>query len=174
MASFDAVAERIGIRRPAAGDEKEFIALIQASKSLHDPWVNMPDSPQRYAEYLQSRNGQTDDGFLICRRESGQIIGVVNLNCIVRRAFQSTFLGYAIGAPFARQGYMTEAIQLVSRFAFAEMKLHRLEANVQPGNAASIALVKKCGFRKEGFSPRYLMINGEWRDHERWALLADQ
>jgi ribosomal-protein-alanine N-acetyltransferase len=172
--TYDATTTRIGIRRPTATDEKEFVALIQASKSLHDPWVNLPDSPQRYSEYLRSRNGQTDDGFLICQRATSQIMGVINLNCIVRRLFQSTYLGYAIGAPFAHQGYMTEAIQLVSHYAFEQMKLHRLEANIQPGNAASIALVKKCGFRKEGFSPRYLMIAGEWRDHERWALLADQ
>lgn len=174
MPSFDATADRIGIRRPTPADADEFIALIQASKSLHDPWVNMPNSPQRYAEYLRSRNRETDDGFLICNRATGRIMGVINLNCIVRRAFQSAYLGYAIGAPFAQQGYMTEAIQLVSHYAFEQMKLHRLEANIQPGNAASIALVKKCGFRLEGFSPRYLMIADEWRDHERWALLADQ
>jgi ribosomal-protein-alanine N-acetyltransferase len=69
---------------------------------------------------------------------------------------------------------MTDGMRLVTRYAFDEMKLHRVEANIQPDNIASIALVRKCGFRLEGFSPRYLQVFGEWRDHERWALLADE
>lgn len=67
---------------------------------------------------------------------------------------------------------MTEALQLASRYAFTEVGLHRLEANIQPPNRASIALVRRSGFRKEGYSPQYLRIGGEWRDHERWALLS--
>jgi ribosomal-protein-alanine N-acetyltransferase len=99
---------------------------------------------------------------------------VININCIVGGTFQSAYLGYYVGAPFARRGYMVEGMKLVTRYAFDEIKLHRVEANVQPGNIASVALVRKCGFRKEGFSPRYLKIFGDWRDHERWALLADE
>ena len=99
---------------------------------------------------------------------------MVNVNCIVRGLFQSAYLGYYVGAAFAGRGYMAEGLALVVRHAFSEMGLHRLEANIQPDNAASIALARRCGFRKEGFSPRYLRISGEWRDHERWALLADE
>ena len=76
-------------------------------------------------------------------------------------------------APFAGRGYMSEAMRLLVRHAFTTMKLHRLEANIQPGNQASIALVKRCGFEREGYSPRYLKIGGRWRDHERWAIRAD-
>ena len=83
-------------------------------------------------------------------------------------------LGYAIGAPYAGEGYMTEGIELVLRHAFGAMGLHRLEANIQPGNEPSIALAKRAGFRLEGFSPRYLKIDGRWRDHERWAILAEE
>jgi hypothetical protein len=73
-----------------------------------------------------------------------------------------------MGAPFAGRGFMTEGIGLVMSFAFGDLGLHRLEANIQPGNVASIALVRRCGFRKEGYSPRYLNVNGEgWKDHER-------
>ncbi len=106
---------------------------------------------------------------MLCMRHSGAIAGVVNVNAIVRGFFQSAYLGYYIGEPFARQGIMSEGLKLVIGYAFGPMKLHRLEANVQPGNVASIALVRRCGFRKEGFSPRYLQVMGEWRDHERWA-----
>jgi ribosomal-protein-alanine N-acetyltransferase len=172
--SFDAVGERVGVRRPAPRDCEEFIALMRASVALHDPWVDFPKSSEAFANYIRPREGQTDDRFLICERDTGRIAGVINLNCIVRGFFQSTYLGYCVGQPFARHGYMTEGMRLVTHYAFTVMSLHRVEANIQPNNQPSIALVKRCGFRLEGFSPRYLKIAGEWRDHERWALLADE
>jgi ribosomal-protein-alanine N-acetyltransferase len=171
---FDAVGQRVGIRRPRAEDCDEFVSLMRASVALHDPWVDFPKTRETYYAYLRGRQSQTDDGFLICDRASGRIAGVINLNCIVRGFFHSAYLGYCVGSPFARQGYMTEGIKAVTRYAFTEMGLHRVEANIQPNNGASIALVKRCGFRLEGFSPRYLKIAGAWRDHERWALLADE
>ncbi len=88
-------------------------------------------------------------------------------------AFRSAYLGYYIGAPYARQGYMSEGIRLILQYAFKQLKLHRLEANIQPENLASIALVKRSGFVKEGYSRRYLKIGGRWRDHERWAILYE-
>ena len=91
----------------------------------------------------------------------------------MRGPFQSAYLGYYGFAPFEGQGYMTEAMRLVLRHAFGAMRLHRVEANIQPGNAASIALVRRCGFHLEGFSPRYLKVSGRWRDHERWAILGE-
>ena len=174
MGSFLVVGERVGIRRPVADDAGEFVALMQASAALHHPWGEYPTTQEKFDEYLRRRQLADQDGFLVCARDQGDAIaGVINLNSIVRGFFQSAYLGYYAGAPFARRGYMTEGLKLVARFAFEELKLHRLEANVQPENGASIALVRRCGFRKEGFSPRYLQILGEWRDHERWALLAD-
>ena len=110
--------------------------------------------------------------FLICRRDSGSLAGVINVNNIVLGLFRSGYLGYYAFAGHERQGLMREGLQAVIRHAFKSLKLHRLEANIQPGNAASIALVKSCGFAIEGYSPRYLKIGGRWRDHERWAILA--
>jgi ribosomal-protein-alanine N-acetyltransferase len=173
MSAFVSAGQRVAIRRPTEADRDEFLAMVRASGDFHHPWVDPPATADRFGEYLKSRQAPGDDGFFICAREYGAIMGVVNLNCIVRRLFQSAYLGYYIGAAFAGRGYMTEGIELVAKHAFSEMGLHRLEANIQPENLASIALVKKCGFRKEGYSPRYLKIAGEWRDHERWALLAD-
>jgi ribosomal-protein-alanine N-acetyltransferase len=172
--TFDAAAERVAIRRPTPADCDEFVALMQSSQEFLLPWGDYPASEERFHKYLQSRNGQTDDGFLLCHRQSNAILGVINLNCIVRGFFQSAYLGYYIGTKFLRQGYMTEGLKLVINYAFSQMKLHRLEVNIQPDNAASLALVQKCGFHKEGFSPRYLQIHGQWRDHERWAILADE
>lgn len=105
---------------------------------------------------------------------SGAIRGVVTVSQIVLGALRSAYLGYYGLAGFERRGLMTEAVREAVAFAFDELGLHRVEANIQPDNAASIALVRRLGFRLEGFSPRYLKIGGEWRDHERWALLADE
>ena len=93
---------------------------------------------------------------------------------IVRGALRSGFLGYGVVAAHAGRGYMTEGTQLVLARAFSELRLHRLEANVQPGNRASIALVRRCGFVREGLSERYPKLGGQWRDHERWAIRAEQ
>ncbi len=115
--------------------------------------------------------------FLVClpMKAGGddQIAGVFNLSQIVMSNFRSAYLGYYVFAGYERQGLMREGLRQLVRHAFGPLKLHRLEANIQPGNEASIALVKACGFQQEGFSPRYLKINHRWRDHERWAIVAD-
>jgi len=170
---FEEQGERVGIRRPTASDCDEFTALMRASEEFHYPWVDPPKTSERYHDYLESRGGATDDGFLICDVKSGEIIGVINISCIVRGFFHSAYLGFYIGAPFAKKGYMTEGLKLVTRFAFGKLGLHRVEANIQPHNVASISTVRKLGFRLEGFSPKYLRVYREWRDHERWALVAE-
>ncbi len=109
----------------------------------------------------------------ICRVADGRIVGAMNWNEIVRGPLQSAYLGYWIGAPHARRGYMHEALRLALRHSFERLDLHRVEANVRPENAASVALVRGAGFRLEGYSPRYVKIAGEWCDHERWAMLVD-
>jgi ribosomal-protein-alanine N-acetyltransferase len=115
---------------------------------------------------------QSHWGFLVCHRDTGAIAGVIDISNAVRGSFQSAYLGYYAFAGCDRQGLMREGLQAVLRYAFRTLKLHRLEANIQPGNIASITLVRTCGFKKEGFSPRYLKVYGRWRDHERWAILA--
>ena len=89
------------------------------------------------------------------------------------RRFRSAYLGYYAFVPYAGRGLMKDGLAKVITYAFGVMKLHRLEANIQPGNRPSKALVKRLGFRREGLSPRYLKINGRWRDHERWAILSE-
>ena len=100
-------------------------------------------------------------------------MGVINVNEIVRGHFRSAYLGYYAFVSLAGRGYMSEGLALALRWAFGELRLHRVEANIQPANEASRALVRRLGFRREGFSRRYLKITGRWRDHERWALLAE-
>ena len=164
---------RIVLRTPTADDEQEFIARMRASRRMHRPWLYPPLTPEAYRDYLGRLVDDRKIAYLACRREDGAIAGWLNVSEIVRGGFQSAYLGYGGVAEFAGQGYMTEALQLVLRDVFVRLRLHRLEANIQPGNAASIALVERCGFEREGFSPRYLKVGGRWRDHERWAIRSE-
>jgi ribosomal-protein-alanine N-acetyltransferase len=101
------------------------------------------------------------------------MVGVVNVSEIVRGPFRSAYLGYYGFVPHNGQGYVTEAMRIVIAKVFGLLKLHRLEANIQPTNRASVAVVHRLGFRREGYSPRYLKVGGRWRDHERWAILKE-
>jgi ribosomal-protein-alanine N-acetyltransferase len=161
------------LRSPVPSDRTEFVSLMRASRSFHRPWATAPTDDDRFTAYLADSHRPDFEAMLVCRRGDGAIVGFFNLSQIVRRALQSAYLGYAAGKPYAGQGYMRDGLELVLRRAFTELRLHRIEANIQPGNHASIALARGAGFSREGFSPRYLKIGGRWRDHERWAILAD-
>lgn len=106
-------------------------------------------------------------------RATGEIVGVINLNNVVRGYFQNAAAGYYAFAPHAGKGLMREGMLLVLKHAFRKLKLHRVEANIQPDNLRSIALVKSCGFVREGFSRRLVKVCGRWRDHELWAIRAE-
>jgi ribosomal-protein-alanine N-acetyltransferase len=161
------------LRPPAPADEDRFLSAMRASRRAHRPWLYPPLDSAAYRAYLARLDGERKFGYLACRSSDDEIVGWLNVSEIVRGALQSAFLGYGGVAAHAGQGYMTEAVRLVVREAFGALGLHRLEANIQPGNLASIALARRCGFEQEGFSPRYLKVGGRWRDHERWAIRAD-
>ena len=164
---------RVLLRAPAARDEPEFLALTRRSRRFHRPWSAPPTTSARFVAWLHRYRRPDQVALLVCRREDGAIIGVFTLMEIVRGQFQGAYLGYWAGKRFAGQGYMADGLELVLRHAFTRLGLHRVEANIQPGNQRSRALVRRFGFRREGYSPRYLRIGGRWRDHERWALLAE-
>ncbi len=161
------------LRAPTLDDREEFIALMRASRAFHRPWASAPTDDERFAAYVADSRRPDFEAMLLCRQVDMAIVGFFNLSQITRGSLQSAYLGYAVGKPFAGQGYMRAGIQLVLRHAFLTLRLHRIEANIQPDNKASIALASGAGFRREGFSPRYLKIGGRWRDHERWAILAE-
>ncbi|MFI1937303.1 GNAT family N-acetyltransferase [Streptomyces purpureus] len=166
---------RVAIRPFAPDDAEEFTARARESVELHRPWLFPPRTAEEYAAY--TRNLDEDPariGFLVTEpRSGGQIAGFININNIVRGGFLSGALGYGAFAHAAGRGVMSEALELVCRQAFGPLGLHRLEANIQPLNTASLALVRRAGFRLEGFSPAMLFIDGAWRDHERWALTTE-
>ena len=168
-----AVGKRVYLRAPHPLDESEFVAVMLASRAFHRPWASAPTNSERFGSYLTDAARTDFEAMLLCRREDDAIMGFFNLSHITRGALQSAYLGYTVGKAFARQGYMREGLELVLRRAFLELGLHRIEANIQPGNRASIALARGAGFSREGFSRRYLKIGGRWRDHERWAIIVD-
>jgi ribosomal-protein-alanine N-acetyltransferase len=167
------VGRRVYLRAPTATDEREILERNRASRALHRGWVAPPTDHGAFQQWMRRLDDPWTRGYLLCRREDGAIVGVFVLSQIVRRGFQSAYLGYYGLRPFDGQGYMTDGMPLLLRQVFAGLKLHRVEANIQPENQASRALVKRAGFRLEGYSPRYLKIAGRWRDHERWAMLVD-
>jgi RimJ/RimL family protein N-acetyltransferase len=163
---------KIKIREPKSEDQAAFITAMQKSEKLHFSWVNAPKTPEEFQSYLERYQNHQDSrqkSFLVIE-ETGNIAGVFNLNEIVRGFFQSAYLGFYAVEGYAGKGIMSAGLKLVLRQVFTEMELHRLEANIQPENLPSINLVKHNGFQKEGYSPRYLKIDGAWQDHERWAI----
>jgi [ribosomal protein S5]-alanine N-acetyltransferase len=166
--------ERVLVRRVRAEDGRELVRANLASIAVHEPWVIPFRDEAGFQIYLETCDGERKIGFVLRERQTRRVIGVVNLSEIVRGAFQSAYLGYFGMSGFQGRGLMREGLSLVIDHAFGELALHRIEANIQPGNTRSLALARRLGFRKEGFSPRYLQIGGAWRDHERWAILEDE
>jgi ribosomal-protein-alanine N-acetyltransferase len=164
---------RIILSRPVLDDVPALVALARASQPLHRPWVYLPVTRPGWRRYLRRVEQGTVIAYLLRRRDTGELVGVANLSEVVRGNFQSAYLGFYAHAHHARQGFMSEGLRLVLARAFGVHRLHRVEANVQPGNRASLRLIASLGFRREGVSPRYLKISGRWRDHERWALTRE-
>ncbi|OLZ64485.1 MULTISPECIES: GNAT family N-acetyltransferase [Streptomyces] len=177
FSSYVREGDRVGLRPYRLADGPEFTARVRESRDLHRPWLYPPATVEEYEPYAaRLTEGGARAGFLVCELGTGALAGFVNVNNIVRGAFQCGALGYGAFAHAAGRGLLREALALALDHAFAPaaegLGLHRLEANIQPGNTASIALVRGAGFRLEGLSPDFLQVDGAWRDHERWALTA--
>lgn len=164
---------RVVLEPPRPADEAALLEMNRASLEFHRGRAFTPTTHEHYARYLAACRQPNFLGLLVKRRADGAVVGAVELSQIVLGVFRSAYLGYYLGAAYAGQGLMTEALALTLNHAFTTMGLHRVEANIQPDNAASLALVAKLGFVREGYSRRYLKIRGRWRDHERWAILAE-
>ncbi len=164
---------RVALRVLERSDRDEFLRLAAESRDLHRPWTYPPERADQFEELFARSRRDDCVCLLACLRDGGEIAGVLIVSQIVRGAFQSAYLGYYAHQRYANRGYMREAMLQTVDHAFGALALHRLEANIQPANRASIALARAAGFRLEGFSPRYLLIGGQWRDHERYAITAD-
>jgi len=182
MTSTEALVtgSRLFLRHPVSDDREEFITISEESREFHLPWEPIPEDgsdPIRrtsFERFVNSCNTLASQKHLMCRLSDGVIVGYVGLSQIFMGHFCSAYMGFWVGIRHTRKGYATEGVTLCLERAFTHLGLHRVEANVIPRNAASLATVRKCGLKKEGYSPRYLKIAGEWYDHERWAITIEE
>lgn len=172
---------RVYLRSPRQRDWKRWSDVRERSRDFLAPWeptwtfdaMTRSSFRRRVRVYAQEWRQGASYSFLIFRRTDDAILGGVTLSNVRRGVAQTGSLGYWIGAPFARQGFMTEALAGLLEFAFEELGLHRVEAACLPNNAASRAVLLKIGFREEGFAREYLRINGTWQDHALFAILRN-
>lgn len=171
---------RVLLRPPVTRDAAAWVALRQASEAFLQPWEPTwpPDGSTAAAFHrrrIQVRHewrAETGYGFLIFGREGGEMLGGITMSNIRLGVARTGSLGYWTGAPYARKGYMTEAIRCMLDYSFGPLRLHRVEAACLPDNQASRGLLLKCGFREEGLAREYLKINGGWCDHVTFGILS--
>lgn len=165
---------RVELDHLKSSDREEFVAAMRASRKLHAGWASPPGTAEAFDALIERRRGDDAEFMLVRRQGDRAIVGYYDVSQVIRGPLQGAFLGYAGVAAHAGKGYMTAGMKSLLRWVFTDLRLHRLEANIQPGNAASIALVRRSGFVREGFSERYLKLGGRWRDHERWAINVER
>jgi ribosomal-protein-alanine N-acetyltransferase len=171
----------VSLRAPVAADHEEWAALREKSRDFLTPWE--PSWPaddltrgafrRRLKRYAEDQRTDQAYAFLIFRAEDGAMVGGLTLANVRRGVAQAASVGYWIGERFTRRGYMTAAMRALIPYVFGNLRLHRLEAACIPTNAASIGLLEKTGFQREGYAREYLCINGIWHDHLLYARLKD-
>lgn len=166
--------ERVQLRPPVDADRDRFVHAWDASKRLHRPWIDPGDGGAVFDRFLERNRGTTDRSLFVTRTRDDAIAGVFNISQIFLGSFRNAYLGYYALRPHAGKGYMAGGLRLVVRHAFGDLELHRIQANVQPANVRSSELLRAAGFRIEGFHPRYLRIDGAWRDHVSWVITAEE
>jgi ribosomal-protein-alanine N-acetyltransferase len=168
----------VTLRPPHSGDFAEWVALRETSRRFLVPWEPIWPADdltrgafrRRLKRYAEDQRSDLAYAFLIFRSDDNAMVGGLTIANIRRGVAQAGSVGYWVGAPFARKGYMTAA---VIPYSFSALRLHRLEAACIPDNVASIRLLEKTGFKREGYARGYLCINGVWQDHLLYARLKD-
>lgn len=169
------------LRAPQSGDFLSWAQLRERSRAYLTPWEPVWPSDdltragfrrrlRRYAEDILADRAYP---FLIFRERDGVLVGGITLANVRRGIVQAGTVGYWVGEPYAGHGYMTAALRLLLPTLFGELHLHRVEAACIPGNIASVRVLEKCGFVREGLARRYLCINGIWQDHLLFGLLHE-
>ena len=175
------VGDGVTLRTPQMTDFSDWMALRELSRDFLTPWEPTWPSDdltrsafrrriRRYVEDLRTDQGYA---FLIIRNSDEALVGGLTLANIRRGVAQAGSLGYWMGLPFVRNGYMTAAVRGIIPFAFGTLRLHRLEAACIPSNIGSIRLLENTGFVREGYAREYLCINGTWQDHLLYARMKD-
>jgi len=171
---------RVYLRQPHRRDWRGWVALRSVSQEFLTPWE--PTWPKdalsrkaflrRLRAHAMQSHADTGYAFFIFKRQDDALLGGITISNVRRGIAQTCSIGYWIGMPYARQGYMTEALSSLLPFIFDNLRLHRVEAAVLPGNLASRSLLAKVGFREEGYARQFLRINGSWQDHVLYGMLA--
>jgi [ribosomal protein S5]-alanine N-acetyltransferase len=175
------VGPGVTLRAPHSSDYAEWSALRESSRDFLIPWEPTWPSDdltrsafrRRLKRYAEDQRSDAAYAFLIFRNDDNAMVGGLTLANIRRGVAQAGSIGYWIGAPFANKGYMTAAVRALIPYSFTALRLHRLEAACIPNNAASIRLLEKTGFRREGYARGYLCINGIWQDHLLYGRIKD-
>ena len=173
---------RLWLRPPAMSDYPAWAELRARSREHLTPWepqwlrdeLTRSSFRRRVRHYQREARDDLGYSFLILREQDDQLLGGLSLSNVRRGVTQAAVLGYWLGQPFVRNGFMTEAVGALVRFAFEELRLHRVEAATMPNNTTSIRVLERNGFRPEGYARRLLKINGTWEDHVLHALIADE
>jgi ribosomal-protein-alanine N-acetyltransferase len=175
------VADDVVMRAPQMADYAEWADLREQSRRFLTPWEPTWPSDdltrsayrRRLRRYAEDQRTDQAYPFFIFRADDHALVGGLTLANIRRGVAQAASLGYWIGAPYARRGYMSAAVRAVIPFAFRTLRLHRLEAACIPENTASLRLLERTGFTREGYAREYLCINGVWQDHLLYARIKD-
>jgi ribosomal-protein-alanine N-acetyltransferase len=173
--------ERVILRQPQMSDHSEWAALRQKSREFLEPWepvwpaddLTRAAFRRRLKRYAEDQRSDLAYSFLIFRKIDGVLVGGITLSNVRRGVAQAGSIGYWMGEPYARQGLMSMALRALIPFGFATLRLHRLEAACITTNVASIRLLEKSGFQREGYARQYLCINGMWQDHLLYARIKD-
>jgi ribosomal-protein-alanine N-acetyltransferase len=173
--------ERVTLRTPLPGDYREWSSLRAGSRKFLEPWEPrwLPDELEwsafrhRLNRYREDFSQGTGAAFFIFQNSSGKLVGGITIGNIRYGVAQTGQIGYWIGERYSGKGYMSEALRLVTRYAFDTLRLHRVEAACIPKNIPSVRVLEKAGFQREGLLRSYLRINGAWQDHYLYALIAD-
>ena len=153
-------------------DEEIFLEAMQQSQSFYGPWMYAPTTHDEFVDFYFCYN-QTNQRCYLLLNKHNDLVGLFSLSEITRGIFQNAYLGFCANVNFAGLGLISAGLKLLFKEVFINLDLHRLEANIQPENSASLNLVKTNGFSYEGLSKRYLNVNGEWRDFQRWAITVE-
>ena len=171
--------ERVALRMPQMSDFPEWAALRERSRAFLKQWepiwpvddLTRSAFRRRLKRYAEDQRSDQAYSFFIFRKADNVLVGGITLANVRRGVAQAGSIGYWIGEPFAREGMMSDALRTLIPFSFVTLRLHRLEAACIPTNTASIRLLEKSGFEREGYARQYLCINGKWQDHLLFAML---
>ena len=171
----------VALRSPQMSDYAEWSELRERSRAFLTPWeptwpaddLTRASFRRRIRRYFEDQRGDLAYPFFIFRRNDDALVGGLTLANVRRGCAQACTLGYWMGRDYAQRGYMTAAVRGVIPFAFGTLRLHRIEAACIPANTASIRLLERTGFQREGFARQYLCINGLWQDHLLFARIQD-